>query len=309
MPMPITRSQRSDLALLLVVIIWGLNFPIIKIALEPMPPYVVNGFRFAVSALVLGGIHGWKTRHEPGGFFAPLRDHGWTVVALGLLGYVMYQWCFIVAINATSAGSGALIVSSSPVWTAVIARAIGMEQVPLGAWGGLALSLAGTALVVLAGHASPDFAEDTLFGNGLMLLGAIFWATYTVFSRPVLKKGVSATGLAFFGILISLPILWGLAFTELDQVDWAAVDGTVWLTLLYSGGLSTGLAYALWNTAVQRVGPSQTAIYNNLVPVVALASGVVLIGESVTVYQLMGGALILGGLFLMRRARRRVALA
>ena len=269
---------------------------------------MVNAFRFAVSALVLGGIHGWRTRHEPGGFFAPLREHGWTVVGLGMLGYVFYQWCFIVGVNATSAGSAALIISSSPVWTAVIARLIGMEYLPLGAWGGLALSLAGTALVVLAGHASPDFANDTLFGNGLMLLGAMLWAAYTVFSRPVLKAGVSATGLAFFGILVSLPVLWALGFSEMGQVDWAAVDGTVWLALLFSGGLSTGLAYALWNTAVQRVGPSQTAIYNNLVPVFALSSGVVLIGESVTVYQLMGGALILGGLFLMRRARRRVAL-
>ncbi|MEP0545832.1 MAG: DMT family transporter [Rhodothermales bacterium] len=306
--MPFSRSQRSDLALLLVVFIWGINFPIIKLALEPMPPYVVNAFRFAVSAVVLGSIHGWRTRHEPGGFLAPIREHGRTVVGLGMLGYVCYQWCFIVGIDATSAGSGALIISSSPVWTAVIARAIGMERLPFGAWGGLALSLAGTALVILAGHASPDFANDTLFGNGLMLLGAILWAAYTVFSRPVLKAGVSATGLAFFGILVSLPVLWGLGLSEIGLVDWAAVDGTVWLALLFSGGLSTGLAYALWNTAVQRVGPSQTAIYNNLVPVVALSSGVVLIGEPVTVYQLLGGALILGGLFLMRRARRRVAL-
>ena len=307
--MTITRSQRSDLALLLVVVIWGLNFPVIKIALEPMPPYVVNAFRFAVSAVVLGGIHGWRSRNTPGSFFAPLREHGWTVVGLGLLGYVLYQWCFIVAIDATSAGSGALIISSSPVWTAVIARAIGMEQVPLAAWSGLALSLLGTALVVLAGSASPDFSGDTLFGNGLMLAGAILWASYTVFSRPVLQAGISATGLAFFGILVSLPLLWGMGYTVIDEVDWAAVDGTVWITLLYSGGLSTGLAYAIWNAAVQRVGPSQTAIYNNLVPVVALASGVVLLGETVTLFQLMGGALILGGLFLMRRARRPVVAA
>lgn len=302
--MPISRSQRSDLALLLVVLIWGLNFPIIKVALEPMPPYVVNAVRFAISAVVLGAIHGWKRRHERGGFFAPVRAHGWTVVWLGVLGYVLYQWCFIVGVNATSAGSAALIVSSSPVWTAVIARMVGMERLPLGAWGGLGLSLAGTALVVLAGHASPDFAGDTLFGNALMLGGAVLWAAYTVLSRPVLQAGVSATGLAFFGIVVSLPALWGLGLTEIGQVDWAAVDATVWLALVFSGGLSTGLAYALWNTAVQRVGPSQTAIYNNLVPVVALASGVVLIGESVTPYQLLGGGLILGGLFLMRRARR-----
>jgi drug/metabolite transporter (DMT)-like permease len=307
--MPSPRAPRSDFALLVVVLIWGLNFPIIKVALEPMPPYVVNALRFAVSAVVLGGIHAWRTRHEPGGFWAPVREHGWTVVGLGLLGYVVYQWCFIVGVNATSAGSAALIIASSPMWTAIIARILGMERLPLGAWGGLALSLVGTILVVVAGHNAPNFANDTLFGNALMLGGALLWAAYTVFSRPVLKAGVSATGLAFFGILISLPVLWGLGVSELGAVDWANVDLTVWAAIIFSGGFSTGIAYALWNTAVQRVGPSATAIYNNLVPVVALASGVVLIGEAVTLYQLLGGALILGGLVLMRRARRRVVLA
>jgi drug/metabolite transporter (DMT)-like permease len=307
--MPPPRSPRSDLALLVVVLIWGLNFPIIKVALDPMPPYVVNAFRFAVSAVVLGGIHGWRTRRTPGAFWAPVREHGRTVVGLGLLGYVVYQWCFIVGVDATSAGSAALIIASSPVWTAVIARLLGMERLPLGAWGGLGLSLAGTALVVVAGHGAPTFASDTLFGNALMLGGAVLWAAYTVLSRPVLKAGVSATGLAFFGILVSLPVLWGLGARELGAVAWADVDLAVWAAILFSGGFSTGIAYALWNAAVQRVGPSATAIYNNLVPVVALASGAVLIGERVTPYQVLGGALILGGLFLMRRARRRTVLA
>jgi drug/metabolite transporter (DMT)-like permease len=302
------RSPRSDAALLFVVLVWGLNFPIIKVALEPMPPYVVNAFRFAVSAVVLGAIHGWRTRHTPGGFIAPIREHGWMVAGLGLLGYVLYQWCFIVGVNATSAGSAALIIASSPMWTAIIARMLGMERLPLGAWGGLALSLAGTVLVVVAAANAPAFAEDTLFGNTLMLGGALLWAAYTVLSRPALTAGVSAVGLAFFGILIALPILWALGWSDLDQVDWAEVTPTVWAAIVFSGGFSTGIAYGLWNIAVQRVGPSATAIYNNLVPVVALASGVVLIGERVTLYQLLGGALILGGLLLMRRARRRTVL-
>jgi len=109
--------------------------------------------------------------------------------------------------------------------------------------------------------------------------------------------------------MIALPILWTLGWSDLDQVNWAEVTPTVWAAIVFSGGFSTGIAYGLWNVAVQRVGPSATAIYNNLVPVVALASGVVLIGERVTLYQLLGGTLILGGLLLMRRARRRTVLA
>lgn len=299
-----SRSGRPDLALLITVLIWGLNFPIIKIALGPMPPFVVNALRFTVSAAVLGALYATKVRSRPGGFWAPMRAHGRTVVGLGLLGYVAYQFLFIVGVNATSAGSAALIISSSPVWTAVFARLLGIERQSAGAWGGLVLSLAGTALVVLAGVGAVDLGQDTLFGNGLMLVGAVAWAGYTVLSRPILSTDVSATGLAFFGILVALPFLWALGLTEFGEVVWAEVDGWVWAALVFSGGLSTGIAYALWNAGVRGVGPSQAAIYNNLVPVVALASGALLLGERVTLYQLLGGALIIGGLMLMRRARR-----
>ena len=304
--MPSSRSSRSDLLLLLTVLVWGLNFPIIKVALGVMPPFVVNVLRFAVSATVLGGLYAWQIRGQRGAFWAPLREHGWTVLGLGLLGYVGYQLLFIVGVDATSAGSAALIIASSPVWTAIIARLLGMEYIPPAAWAGLLISLGGTALVVLGDHGADGFTQDTPFGNLLMLGAALAWAAYTALSRPVLAKGVSATGLAFFGIVIALPFLWGLGLPAFGEVDWEEVTAKVWLAVLFSGGLSTGVAYAWWNAAVRRIGPSQASIYSNLVPVVALVSSVLILGETVTLYQIGGGALILTGLMLMRRARRPV---
>ena len=73
-------------------------------------------------------------------------------------------------------------------------------------------------------------------------------------------------------------------------------------TINGSGGLSTGIAYLLWNLAVHHVGPSQTAIFSNLVPFVALLAAFVLLGDPITLLQLAGGVLIIGGLVLMRRA-------
>src|SRR5690606_29623894 len=89
--MPPPRSGRPDLALLITVLIWGLNFPIIKVALGPMPPFVVNALRFSVSAAVLGALYAVKARGRAGGFWEPMRAHGRTIIGLGLLGYVTYQ--------------------------------------------------------------------------------------------------------------------------------------------------------------------------------------------------------------------------
>lgn len=81
------------------------------------------------------------------------------------------------------------------------------------------------------------------------------------------------------------------------------MDGRALGALLFSGGLAVVLMFVLWNQGIRRVGSSSTAVYYYLVPVVALIAGAVLLGEPITVVQLAGGALIIGGLVLVRRSK------
>lgn len=299
--LPHMISRRPELALLLTVLIWGLNFPIIKVALEPMPPFVVNALRFGASVVVLGVMHATSGRD----FWRPVRERPAQVLLLGLLAYVVYQLCFIVGIDLTTAGSAALIMASAPAWTALGASLLGLERLPLSAWGGLALGLLGTALVVVGGGDGLGGSTGAFLGNMLLVGGALAWATYTVLSRPLMDRGVSATGLAFFGMLVALPVLWGLGAYEWHLVEWDRVGWDTWLALLFSGGLSTGAAYAWWNVAVRSLGPSQTAAGGYAVPVIALIAGALLLGEPIHLMQIAGGALILWGLYTIRKARRR----
>lgn len=296
-------SRRTDLALLVVILIWGTNFPVIKVALDAAPAFVVNLLRFLVSAVVLGALAAWESRGEMEVLLGAVRRYWRQIVLLGLLAYGFYQVLFILGVSMTRAGSSALLISSAPIWTALIARVLGFERLPLGAWVGLALAFSGTALVILGGPAGLE--GDTLEGNLLSLAAAVMWALYTVLSRPVMEAGVPATGLAFFGVLAGLPVLIGLALFEIGDVVWADMGLNVWGAILFSGALSTGLAYSLWNIGVRSVGASQAAIYNNLTPAVALVVGYFLIGEEIKAFQVLGGTLILGGLLLMRRARQR----
>jgi drug/metabolite transporter (DMT)-like permease len=97
----------------------------------------------------------------------------------------------------------------------------------------------------------------------------------------------------------------GIGVPYLDTVAWPAVDLWVWGAIIFSGGLSTGLAFAIWNTAVKNVGASNTAVYSNLVPFIALLGGALFLDEPVAWIQVVGGVLIIGGLFVMRQRRRR----
>ena len=107
-------------------------------------------------------------------------------------------------------------------------------------------------------------------------------------------------------MLVVYPILFGLGLTEFSSVDWSLVDWKIWGTLIFSGLLSTGVSYVWWNIAVRDIGPTQTALASNVVPIIALIVGVALLGESISLLQILGGVAVIGGLMVMRRARKKV---
>ena len=281
--------------------VWGLNFAVIKVPLEVMEPFTVNLFRFAVALLTLAALHAWDARQRREGFWHALRTEPLATVGLGVLAHVVYQTCFILGIDRLTAGMGALLMATAPLWTALIAHASGVDRLRGAAWGGVALGLAGAALVI-AGRPAGAEMGGTAAGIGLLLAGAFAWAVFTVLAKPVIARGVSPIGLTFFGLLAAFPVLAAMGAGGIATAEWARVDAGVWGALVFSGGLSIGAAYAIWNVAVRRIGPSRTALYSNLVPFAGVASGAALLGESVVPLQVLGGALVIAGLVVVRRA-------
>jgi drug/metabolite transporter (DMT)-like permease len=299
-------SWKNEATLLFVIVVWGLNFPVVKAVLATMHPHALNAVRFVASAGVLGGLYAQQVRRTGRPFFEPLRRHFWAIAGLGLLEFVVYQLCFIIGLDRTAAGNAALIMASSPLWTALVGRLFGLEALNRGSWIGLFVVLAGAVVIVLGGGKEVDFSSETFVGNLFMLGAAVCWGSYTAFSRPVLRT-VSAIGVTFLALLFGLPFLFGIALPYLGDVRWGAMTAWTWIALLFSGGISTGLAIALWNRAIHQVGASHTAVFGNLTPLAALLFSYVLLGEAITRVQVTGGALILGGLVWMRYTRREPA--
>jgi len=177
---------KIDVLLVLAVLIWGINFPVIKGPMEVLHPHVVNVLRFVFSGLVLGAFHYRAQRRAGEGFFEPLRHHGKALVGLSLIGYVLYQACFILGVANTQAGMAALIIASAPLWTALITQIQGTEQLKAWGWGSLAVTISGTLLVVFQDDTALATDGTSLFGN-LMMLGAAFcWGAYTALSKSCL---------------------------------------------------------------------------------------------------------------------------
>lgn len=313
---PIELPSRfwADFNLFAVAILWGINAPVMKYGITRIDPFVFNALRLTVSVLSLWMCweieKRFRIRNESLGRRAPTQT-SWrgsklqfilAVVAFAFLSGALYQITFLAGIFRTTAGNTALIMSSCPMWTAFIAMVVTRDRLPRTAWLGLVLTFLGTVLVILQKNEFSGSAA-TQSGNLIVLLAALAWSFASVVSRPLLNY-VSAIRLAFFSVALTLPVHFLLAAGELPR-DWsAAFEPWTFAAILFSGFFSTGVAYAMWNYGVQKIGAPHAAIYQNVIPLVAVVSSWWLIGEIPLALQLWGGGLIIGGLVIMRRSAR-----
>ncbi len=291
------REERwtAELALLVVCLIWGCNFAIMKTGLADLHPFAFNTIRLTLSAVFLGAVH-----YRGGGHRLELSRRSWIhMFFIGLIGYFGYQVFFMTGLARTESGNTALILSSSPIFTALIGFMLG-ERLRRLAWIGLAVASVGTAVISLQGDL--DFGSRATTGNILILCASCAWGSYTALVRGLAERVPAAT-LAFYTTAMTLPIHWIISFDKLGPLWSGSIPLHVWGSIVYSGLLGTGYAYVLWNIGLKELGASHTAGFINLVPVIALAVGWLALGEPITAFQIAGGALVLGGVWTMLRAR------
>ncbi len=287
------RRLSPAAGLLVVVTIWGLNVTLSKWALREFPPLAFTALRFGMASALLPLV---LARIEP-----PIRIPWRQLVplaALGLVGNTIYQLGFILGLSQTTATNSALVLAAMPLVVAALAASIGMERLsPRGVFG-LALATLGVVLVVTANGVS--FSSDTFVGDILTLGAVVCWATFTVGLRR-LDLPLSTLAITTWTIVLGSPLLVVAGLPQLWSMDWGATTITGWLILLYSVVLSLAVSYILWNRSVKAVGSNRTAIFSTLTPLVAMASAMLILGETPGVAQLVGGAAIVAGIVVSRR--------
>jgi drug/metabolite transporter (DMT)-like permease len=277
-----------------MVVIWGSNFAIVKSALADFPPLVFNALRLAIaSGLFLVAM----AMPFGGGTRGPLTSGEWRrLLQLGVIGHLIYQLCFVAGVARTSVGNAALIFGCTPVTVALLSSFSGRERIPITRWIGLILSLLGIYAVVA--HRT-SWTMSGLAGDAIVLVAMICWSLYSVMSQPLLahRSALIVTGWSMtIGALLYLI----LATPEFFSADWQRISATSWWLMTWSAVFSMALAYIIWYTGVQRIGPSRTAIYSNLTPVVAMIVGYLWLAEPITGAQIAGAAAILAGVFVSR---------
>jgi drug/metabolite transporter (DMT)-like permease len=297
----VPRADRwvADACLLFTTVIWGLNIPIFKQSIQLVDPWVFNALRLVLAAITLAICVVLESRQQ---LLRPTkRVLTFRVILFGFLSGFLYQIVFVSGIERTTAGNGGLLLASMPMWTALFSMLFLGERLPRVTWIGLAMTFVGTLVVILQ-RSDLSAKSEHMVGNFLMLSAALTWASATVLSRKVLSD-LSPLRLALWTAILTTPLHLLVSLPHWSGTWDRLKDPTIWGYLAFSGILSTGLAYATWHVGVRRLGASHAAVYQNIVTLVAVVGGVMFLGERLTVGQLIGGFVMIAGLFTMRRGR------
>ena len=294
-----------DVLLLLMIVIWGSNFSVVKYALRDFPEIPFNALRLLIASAVFLAAIGVVRARATAGVRAPdppITGREWrALVMLGIIGTGFYQLLFLAGVARTSVANSSLIFGCTPVAVAIMSSIAGHDRLTAARWAGAALSFSG--IYTLVGLRA-ELSSATLVGDAMIFGAMLCWSLYSVAAQPLLKQHspLVVTGWAMIsGTVVYL----AFAIVPMMRTDWAAISITSWVLMTASALLALAFSYIVWYTAVQKIGSARTAIYSNLTPIVAMIVATIWLGEPITRTQILGAVLILSGIALTRVAGRR----
>lgn len=300
---PTTRDLLLvHLGLLTVAILWGGNFSALKHLLTALNPVDVVVLR-SIGAGLFYGLFLASMRRLIIPVAAPDARR---MLFIGVLGIPVMSLSMAYGLTHLNAGLASLLVTSNPIFTAIISRLLLGERLTVRKVTGILVAFAGFLLVLQFGASGGARLESNqIMAVVIVLFGPLAWAFYTVLSKPLLGRyppmyvasyTTMAGGAGFIPLLI---------FDAPMRDRMAAMDAVDWLAALYVSLLAITVAYLLWYWGLRVLTPSQTAVYTYLVPVFGVLASWLVLGEVPAIFALIGGSVIVFGVVLTNTSSRR----
>ncbi len=284
---------------LFAVIVWGASFIATKVALRDVSPITVVWLRFGMGVVILGIAVAARRQ-----FAWPKRKEWLYFALLGFLGITFHQWLQSTALLTSRASTTAWIVATTPVFMALLGWLALNEKLGWLQVSGIALATVGVLLVVSDGNPTTlSFKQFGAPGDILILISSLNWAIFSALSRRGLASHPAARMMFYvmtFGWLFSSVLFF--ARPGLAEIPQLSIDG--WLGVSFLGVFCSGLAYIAWYDALQVLPTAQLGAFLYLEPPVAVVVAALILAESITWAALLGGGIILFGVWLVNRNHR-----
>jgi drug/metabolite transporter (DMT)-like permease len=291
-----TAQKKTYLALVLITILWGNSFIAIKHALQFLTPMELTILRFIPAAVAFAALL-LPTRRAS--FWTMVRKDWPTLTFLGLTGFVGYNIALMTGERRIAAGTASLIVPSlNPVLIFILSIIFLKERPTVKKVTGLIL--ASTGLYIIVRYASGErIVLSYLLHVFITLLAPLCFATYTILSKPLVARypPLQVTGGAAMAAVI--PLLFLIDGDLIAKLP--TLPATVWLSIAFLSFLCTVFAFVVWLWALQKMEATQVGSFTYLVPLFGVSFSQVILGESITLALVIGGAILLSGVYIINR--------
>lgn len=293
-------SLRAYLFCVLVVLFYAGNILVGK-ALQEVPPVTIAFSRVLIAFVVLLPL-GWRSARRERHL---LVRHWRPLLVMAVTAVTLFNTLIYAALVFTSATNVSVLEATIPVATVVLSTVVLHERLRPVQWAGVLVSLTGSLWVVTTGDVRTFTGAGHNLGDAIMVGAVLCWAVYSVTVRRHLHP------LPEYGALLAMTGVSVLLLLPAVLAEWVVLGppplqpGPYWWGLLYLGVFPSVVALVLYNRAVAQLGASKASVFLNFLPVATMAGASLLLGESISAAQVAGALVVVLGVVLVTRSRRR----
>jgi drug/metabolite transporter (DMT)-like permease len=284
---------KTEFMLFLVVIIWGANYTVGKFGVAQLSPQWFTLLRFLIATPLMLLLTRWREK----AWVIPRKYWG-RLIASGLIGISLYQTMFMLSVKYSTATDAALLISLSPIFTAILGPIFGQERLNLKGFIGAAIAFIGAAMVILLGASSNKITSHAMLGAVAGFIAAILWGVYPLVASPLVKVYSSLRVTAWSGVVGVLGLIlmiWWFPTPVTFQLSLSA-----WLSILYAALPVTVFGLVAWYDGISKMGSHSVMVYMFSIPVAAMVTAYFAIHESIHLGQIIGAVIIFVGTVLLR---------
>ncbi len=280
----------GHLLAIITILIWGTTFISTKVLLKAISPIEILFLRFTIGLIVLLLVY-------PHRLIIKERKHELYFAAAGLCGVTLYYLLENIALTYTFASNVGVIISIAPFFTAIFAHLfLDSEKLKMQFFVGFLIAFAGVFLISFNGH---SILKLNPFFDVLAILAAVVWAAYSILAKKISEfhyNTIQTTRRIFFyGLVFMIPALFIFGFNP--GID-LLIQPVNLLNILFLGLGASAVCFVTWNSAVKVLGAVKTSVYIYMVPVITVATSIIILQEKITGITILGIILTLSGLFI-----------
>jgi len=283
--------------LILAVLFWGLTPSFMKLSLKEIEVFPFNVLRLFVALLTSGILliiwGNWK----------PVKRNDWiSFIIIGFFGFFVFQFCFPFGVKNTSASIASLLMATLPIDVIIINLISKSETVNLKTGTGISLSIIGIIVIILGTKGGISLEGTYTRGVILLIAAEMGFALYTVKAKELILR-YSLYQVMFIVILFSFIPFLIFSANKLGSLNLLSISHMAWTGVLFTGIMGTCVGNIFWYRGIQELGSTRTSIYANLPPVFGISASFLILKDTLSILQLLGGFIIMAGVILANRKK------